>query len=405
MQSTVRAPRRRYALSLYYASLSVYIGVRQPYWGLWLVSHGMSHQAAGSMATIYLLLDSAAAMVPGVLLTNRQTRRISVGLAHALLFLGTAFFLAVGGLWPFVVLSLVTGFFFGGLYHAREVFCLEYCQATEVPYGLIRIWGSVAWMASAAAAGAVLERNGLSALVLMILGAIAISFLSFGLMTSLDARSARDEPSESAERRGRVPPWQAVRRLGTLGAPYVVVVALYALIHSSQALFFLFSALHWRALGIGSTAVGVYWTIGVASGLVVFLLGQRVIDRWGPWVFLVISASMTIVRWAGMAWATGEAAFVGIQLLYGFAAAGAPLAAASVLLRTVAREDLSLAQGGLQLSGNLAMAGMLMVAGRAYEAAGAAAFLLMAAANIPALLLGPYMIWRGRPREASSQGD
>jgi PPP family 3-phenylpropionic acid transporter len=379
-----------------YATLSIYTGVRQPYWGMWLVSAGgLSQQTAGAMATVYLVFESVAGIVSGILLSNVAIRRRVVTTCYLALAAATALFFVAGkgGVAAYLALSIVAGFFFGCIYHAREVFWLEFCQAHQHPYSTVRIWASCTFMASALAAGVILSHAPLDALLVLILFAVATGLLWFRFKVRPEPEDAAAESGGAAATHRAAPllSLAVLRRLGDLGAIYFTIVPITGLLHSSQALFHLFSAMHFGALGIGNDWVGIYWAVALISEAAVFTAGQKIINRWGPWTLLILSAALTIVRWSGMAVVTDRYALLAVQLIHGFASAGAPLAAGTLLIKIVPRQHLSIAQGFLQVSMNACMGVMLMVSGFAYGMLGANAFLLMAAAGVPAMMLGVYM--------------
>jgi MFS transporter, PPP family, 3-phenylpropionic acid transporter len=386
------AVHARHHVAVFYATLSIYTGVRQPYWGMWLVSQGLSQEAAGAMATAYLVFESLAGVASGILLGNVHLRRGTVTACYLVLAGATALFLVFDGSAAILGLSVVAGFAFGCLYHAREVFWLEYCQANRQPYGTARMLASATFMVAALAGGGILGRLPPDALLPMILLALAAGLIWFRLKVRPEAAAASSRADGTAPRPGfRFSP-AALRGVRELGPTYAAIVAVAGLVHSSQALFHLFSALHFNALGIGNGWVGIYWAVALLSEVTVFAIGQKIIDRRDPWGLMAVSALVTILRWSAMAVVTDRYGLLAVQLMHGFCSAGVPLAAGTLLIRTVPRERLSIAQGVLQLSTNACMGVMLIVSGITYGIFGGQAFLLMAAAGLPALLIGCWMM-------------
>lgn len=149
-------------------------------------------------------------------------------------------------------------------------------------YGRVRAWGSLAFIAAAVIAGqAVIWGGPLAALCLAgaaLLGAGAVS-------SRLElAPASRDAP--------RISLWVP---LLIAGFPRLLLCS--ALIQGSHAVYYGFSALHWRAAGLSPGLIGAMWAWGVLAEVLLFFYGRRIADRLGARGLAVLAGLCGLLRW------------------------------------------------------------------------------------------------------------
>jgi len=161
-----------------------------------------------------------------------------------------------------------------------------------------------------------------------------------------------------------------------------------ALIQSSHAAYYGFSALHWRASGIGATTIAVLWTEGVVAEILFFALSRRLAGRLRPGSLLVLAGLLGTLRWSVTALSTDLAALAAVQLLHAATFAATHLAAMHTITRaTPARLAASMQSLYSALAGGLAMGGTMLLAGTLYESDPGLAFLAMAGLTLAAVAL------------------
>src|SRR5690606_17254902 len=65
---------------------------------------------------------------------------------------------------------------------------------------------------------------------------------------------------------------------------------------ASHAVYYGFSALHWRASGLSETVIGLLWAEGVIAEILLFAVGARVTARIGPAALLALAGAAGMLR-------------------------------------------------------------------------------------------------------------
>ena len=108
------------------------------------------------------------------------------------------------------------------------------------------------------------------------------------------------------------------------------------LISGSHAFYTGFGTLRWQAAGLTAEAIGLLWSVSVASEVAVFFLfGRPLLARLGPAGLCALAAAAGALRWAVMAATASLPAMLLVQPLHGLTFAAQHLAAMAVLVRVV----------------------------------------------------------------------
>ena len=171
-----------------------------------------------------------------------------------------------------------------------ETYALKGLAARGRAYGPVRLWGSAAFMLGTFVAGFATD-------------------IDLGALSDLADRRGRWADGARGAHAGAgaasVPPSAkpATPRRHLLRDPaFVAVLAAASLIQASHAVYYGFSALQWRALGLDGTAIAALWALGVIAEIVLFArVRARLPPFFPPITLLMIGALGGAVRWAAMA--------------------------------------------------------------------------------------------------------
>jgi PPP family 3-phenylpropionic acid transporter len=247
-------------------------------------------------------------------------------------------------------------------------------------YGVVRGTGSAAFVGAAMVAGPVVATAGTEATVwagatLLALGAVAVLGLP---------RGRRDAPSRArpARRSGGILSGAAPGALRQLLAMPLFrgLLLVTGLVQGSHAFYGAFATLHWQAAGISPEAIGLLWSVAVASEVLVFLfVGPWLLGRLGPGGLAALSAGAGVLRWTVMAGTDALAVQFLLQPLHGLTFAALHLATMRLLGEAVP-PHLSATAFGVQssLGPGLAGAVLTLAAGPLYAGLGAGGFCAMA---------------------------
>jgi PPP family 3-phenylpropionic acid transporter len=366
--------------ALFYATLFLAVGAHLPFWPLWLESRGLTAAEIG----LLLALGSWVKLVANPGLAHLSDRAgwgkgTIVLLTAVSLVVFTAFVPAEGFAW-ILALHLVAAASFPLLVPLVETQTMAAVYRHSLDYGRIRLWGSLAFIVGSLATGRLLAAYDADWVLWLVLGALALSLLAAVALPGRDPAAPQTGDGEDL----------SLKRLARLFGQRELLVFLVAsaLIQSSHAAYYGFSALHWRASGIGATTIAVLWTEGVVAEILFFALSRRLAGRLRPGSLLALAGLLGTLRWSVTALSTDLAALAAVQLLHAATFAATHLAAMHTITRaTPARLAASMQSLYSALAGGLAMGGTMLLAGTLYESDPGLAFLAMAGLTLAAVAL------------------
>lgn len=281
-----RAPVVR--LSAFYFAYFAYVGALGPYISLYLESIGMS------AARIGLLLASMQAMriaAPNLwaALSDRLGRRAAlVRLALALALIAWAGVIASTEYGVLLAVLAAFGFFTSAAMPLTESLTFAHLRDDFGRYGLIRMWGSIGFIAAVLGVGELLDRAPLASMTWAVAGFLALS-LACALMIS-DARTIA--PAAGA---GPIAP--LLRRpevLALLGATFLMCVA--------HGPLYTFYSIYLAEHGYSKAAIGWLWSLGVVAEIAVFLAMPRIARRWPLRLIFAASFGCAVARFLLIGW-------------------------------------------------------------------------------------------------------
>ncbi|RMD70221.1 MAG: MFS transporter [Gammaproteobacteria bacterium] len=274
-------------ISLFYFFYFATLGAIIPYWGLYLKSLGFSPQAIGTLMAILMATKIIAPNLWGWLGDHLQRRMAIVRLASflaALAFAGVL--LDTSFLWLAAVMATFS-FFWNAALPQFEATTLNHLGPHAHRYSLIRVWGSVGFIAAVAILGQVLEHHGTSSLpvvILLLLGGIGLSSLG-----------VPEAPTASSE--VHPPFWAVLRQPGVLA-----FLAACFLIQASHGPYYAFFSIYLEEHGYARGVIGQLWALGVIAEVGVFLLLSRLMERHGMFPIFAASLFLAALRWLAIGW-------------------------------------------------------------------------------------------------------
>jgi PPP family 3-phenylpropionic acid transporter len=232
-------------------------------------------------------------------------------------------------------------------------------------FGRVRMVGSIAFLATIAAAGVLVDRAGSDVVLPLLLVGIA-------LMVATSLALPRGGAVAGAARQ----PWWTLLRQ----RPVVLLLVAAALIQGSHATYYNLSTLHWRRHGIEEATAGVLWAEGILAEIVLFFVARGTVERLRPTTLLLLGGVAAALRWVVIGATTSVPVLLLTNWLHAASFTATYLGSLRALERRVAPHERATAQGllGAATSGvGMVVCGLL--GGWAYERAAGFAFFLMAA--------------------------
>ena len=201
------------------------------------------------------------------------------------------------------IVSCLFALFYPCVQPLGDSLILQSLQESPIPYGRVRLAGSVSYALCSLAAGALLGRN-YRAMPWMAAGILA---LLFGGALLLPPQAGRPHT------RIRGGFWQVFR------LPHALpLLGLVMLLQAAMGYFYSYFALHFTSLNGGSGALlGWAYLIGSASEIPFLLLGDRLFDRFGAGRLMLVSAAALTLRFGILALVRSPIAALASQALHG----------------------------------------------------------------------------------------
>jgi PPP family 3-phenylpropionic acid transporter len=270
-----------------------------------------------------------------------------------------------------------------------EATALEQAEAQGFAYGRVRLWGSLAFVAVAAASGAAI--GGVPGRTLLV---AAAGMLALGAVAATGFPSPPPGAGSTTSRRGGAGVARTLRDRSLWR-----LLAACTLMQAGHGPYYAFYSIRLETLGYSGTAIGLLWALAVICEILVLTRIDRGVDRLGTLRVLRLSLVAATVRWAVIALAEEPLLLAGAQALHAMTYAAFHVAALREIHRRFRPRDRATGQAlysglayGLGIFCGTLGAGMLA------ETAGLSGlFWIAAAASVTAIfVLGRSGLGAGR---------
>lgn len=214
-----------------------------------------------------------------------------------------------------------------------DAYAVMAVRSRSLDFGRLRVWGSIAVVASNAAAGWAIGVAGIKALPLMI-----AALLMAPVLVTLWLPRDRDLAQAEEATGGR---WRDVLR----DRPLLMAMIAVSLVMGSHGVLTSFSAIQWAARGISTEAIGLLQALAVSAEILAFVFGSKLLGARDPRWLIAIAAVTGMLRWGIMATNPGLPMLIVAQLLNGPTATGAILGIMLVIAQRVPSQLSAAAQG------------------------------------------------------------
>jgi PPP family 3-phenylpropionic acid transporter len=351
-------------LSLFYAAFFFATGVQLPFWPVWLAGRGLGPAEIGALLALSQWVRVAANPVLGVIADRARERSRFMVMLGAATFGGYVLCLPAHGFAALVVPSLIVAAAATALLPLADATTLAAAAQGGLEYGRVRLWGTIAFIASTLIGGRILAGRSSEVVLALLLGMTALTTASCAALP----RSAPILPRPRANYRGLLAP------------RHLVFVAAATLIQSSHAVYYAFGTLYWQRQGFGDGTIAVLWAEGAVAEVALFYAGGRYVRRWGPGALLLLGGGGGLVRWTVTAWTGSLPVLLLIQPLHALTFAAVHLGAMHYLAGAVPQAQAATAQALFTaIVGGVGLGLASLLAGALYGAWGGGAYLAMAA--------------------------
>lgn len=310
-------------IALYYFSYFAGLGVMLPYFNLYFEELGLNGFQIGTLSAIVpagkILFSTAWAYRADREGGRRGVTIVACVLSAAALLL-FVFVTSFGGL---MLACLALAMVDAPRLPLAEATTLDLVHRGRAEYGRMRGWGSIGFIVSSAATGAVLAVAPTRFVIYAALGwAVLNAAASFGL-PAVPPETSRPRTSLSS----------SLRRIEV-----ILFFAGCLLMQASHGAYYAFFSIHMERSGFGSATIGLLWALGVGAEVAVMFFSPRLIGRVSPATLLVVCALLAALRWAMLSASASPAVVVPAQMLHAFTFAAFHIAAVTQTRRLFARD-------------------------------------------------------------------
>ena len=308
-----------------YAALYAAYGTESTYLPAFLRSQGLALEQIGLVLAAGTIVRIVAGPATGRLADHLRAHKMVVTTAAGLSGVIGLAYIPAFGFAPLLAVSMAHAAVTASLAPLSDALSVTASDnGRTFQYGWVRGAGSAAFVAGTLLSGQLIDRFGLSSIIV----SSSILFLVMALcamrITTIAPRNSADTIESGA--------FRALWSMAVFRRLIIVVV----LVIGSHALNDTFAVIHWREAGYGSLAISLLWCELVVAEVAVFLLlGPWLIARLGARGAVALSAGAGVIRWTVMATTTSLPALAGVQALHGLTFALLHLAAMGIIARTV----------------------------------------------------------------------
>jgi PPP family 3-phenylpropionic acid transporter len=358
-------------ISLFYLTSFLVLGIFVPFFPLWLKTRGLSSQEIA--ITMAAPMAARLVIVPIMTLAADRMgdRRLIAVVCSLAALAAVAAMPAASGFIPLMVLTILHTGSMTPLMPIVESIAMDGAQRLSIPYGRMRLWGSLAFIGGSMGAGALLDWITPARVIWLVLGSGALTVLSAFVL-----------PGPVREGNLRRPSASALARAGmamSASPQFLLFAAASGTAMSSHAVLYTFGSLHWQALGFGGSTIGALWATGVLAEVALLAFGTALLRTIPAPRLLVLGAAGGCLRWAITGMDPPIAVLLPLQALHALSFAATHLGAMKFLQAAVPKSAANFGQGlYVAIVSGLFMGLALLLAGPLYAALAGRAYLAMA---------------------------
>ncbi len=284
LRSDLSVPIKARLSGFYFFYFSV-IGAFMPYWSLYLEGRGFDKEQIGWLAAVTVISRIIAPSVWGQLAdrSGLRMRWVRLGITAELIAWVAILFVPHTIFWLVPVLFFYS-FFQNAVLAQFEAVTLFYLGKDRDQYGIVRLWGSLGFIAAVAGLGLWFKWSLITTLpVVMILLALVAVVNSFIIAEPPQAQARTTKPSPL---------------LPVLKKPVVwAFFSIHFFLLLSHAPFYSFYSNYLLSYGYSTLSIGLLWSVGVFAEVLMFTQSSKLLARFDERHLIIACLVFTSLRW------------------------------------------------------------------------------------------------------------
>ncbi len=264
---------------VYFASLGIFL----PYWAIYLKSLGFNIAEIGQLIAMIPATKIIAPLLWGWIADKSGKRVRVVRITSLLAIVLFSAIYQVHDYWSMVAVTLAFSFFWNASLPLFEAVTLSFLEHDPHRYSLIRLWGSIGFIATVVGTGVALDYYPPTVLPGFALGCLLLLWL---ISLTLP------EPVITVQPKIKGQLSRILRQRSIIALLFV-----FMLIQLSHGPYYALFSLFLEQKGYSGTATGLLWATGVIAEIVLFLFMPSLLTRFTLRSIILISIILSILRW------------------------------------------------------------------------------------------------------------
>jgi PPP family 3-phenylpropionic acid transporter len=367
-------PKTALSMAAVYIAIFFLMGMTTPFWPLWLKAHGLSEIETGLVAAAAMGMKLLSNPVASQLTDKTGSYRIilisTLIIALALLAVLTSF---IHEFWSIFFLSALFFACVSTVVSLSEAMTISYAYADNFDYGRVRMFGSLSFMISASCSGFFIDSYGVRS---MPIAMAVFIFCTMGALLTAPKAKATVKAKTTATTDGTTAAQHHGWKYLLTCRPFLIFLGAAGFVQMGHAMYYTYSAMYWKGMGISENIIGLLWGIGVIAEILLLAFSTPLIQRFGTFNLMLIGAIGGIIRWTITAFTLSVPMLVLLQTMHAMTFACAHIGAMHFLARYIPSHYGARAQAAFSIVALGPGVGLAILAvGPAYAHYGGFAFL------------------------------
>ncbi len=349
----------------FYIALYAQIAIGITFMPLWLKAQGLGEATIGTcMAAAAIIAVVINPLVGTLADRTRRNKTILIGLIVGAIC-ATFAMTTITGAVLVVAVFLIYRSLVSPLVPLAESILIANLTVFRLDFGQVRAWGSASVVATTLLCGFLVDWFDARAIIWLLLAALMAQ-----LVTS------RGLPSRARDAQAAITFAAISRALRSRG--FLVLLGSAAISQACHGVFYAYSTFRWMEAGHSTSAIGIFWSIGVGVEIVAFVLGKRITARLSAGKIIRIACIAGILRWGIFGLSAELAPTLVVQLLQGATLGFTQIGVAFYMRQSIAPEFLSSASGIYSAAVGLITALAILASAHLYPISSSYVFLFAA---------------------------
>ncbi len=299
----MRAPRPALLICAYYFFYYGAVGCLVPYIPIYYQRAGLSGEQIGWLSGLGPIVLLVSGPLWGALGDRFNLHRQLLPLASVGVIIPAVVMSRSEHFGPLVVLVLLLSFFSTAIGPLMDSAALEISDISQVPFGRLRIWGSIGFMLITTALGWLLKW-------------IAVEWLFYSYAACMAMAALVALPLPARRHYWRAPIRQGFRQM-LAQSSFILFLGAALLVGATVMAVNYFFPLHIKAIGGDTNLIGLANAVAALAEMPVLFRADSLLKRVGGlWAAMVISTTAYAARWWLLASAATPTAILLLQLMH-----------------------------------------------------------------------------------------